>query len=106
MGGDLTVILPDGRYRHNDGYVLYVSGGRIVEVSGLTAVYKAKKNKGKGRSKRQTRVKVKKLKVKGTKITFIDEDDGEMTLPGGVYASGGYQVVVVGGGITSVMVDN
>lgn len=114
LGGGRVVILPDGRYRHRDGYILYVSGGRIVEVGGLTPVYKVKiknkkkKGKGKGRGNRKTKVKVKikRVKVKGTKIIFFDDDDGEMTLPSGVYSSGGYQVVVSGGGVTSVVLDD
>ena len=114
LGGGRVVILPDGRYRHRDGYILYVSGGRIVEVGGLTPVYKVKiknkkkkkKGKGRGNRKNKVKVKIKKVKVKGTRIIFFDDDDGEMTLPGGVYSSGGYQVVVSGGDITSVVLDD
>lgn len=113
LGGGRVVILPDGRYRHHDGYILYVSGGRIVEVGGLTPVYKVKnkkkKKKGKGRGNRKTKVKVKikKVKVKGTKIIFFDDEDGEMTLPSGNYASrDGHTIVVSGGGVTSVVLDD
>ena len=120
LGGGRVVYLPDGHYRHRDGYVLIVSGGKLIGLDGIppgqivSARARASnpgrgrgkskaKGKAKGKSKSKVKIKIKALKVEGTRITFVGDDDGTLVLASGAYtSSGGKKIHIKDGEISSV----
>lgn len=122
LGGGRTVYLPDGHYRHRDGYILVVSGGRFIGLEGIppgqiVSARARASNPGRGRGKNKKikvkvkkgkiKVKIKTLKVEGTHITFVGDDDGRVVLAGGVYtSSAGHKVHIADGQIRSVELDD
>lgn len=118
LGGGRVVYLPDGHYRHRDGYVLIVSGGKLIGLDGIppgqivSARARASnpgrgrgksKVKVKGKRKSKVKIKIKALKVKGTRITFIGDDDGTLVLASGAYTSSeGKKIHIKDGEISSV----
>ena len=118
LGGGRVVYLPDGHYRHRDGYVLIVSGGKLIGLDGIppgqiVSAHARASNPGRGRGKSKVKVKrkgkskvkikIKALKVKGTRITFVGDDDGTLVLASGAYtSSGGKKIHIKDGEISSV----
>ncbi len=122
FGGGRTVYLPDGHYRHRDGYILIVSGGRFIGLEGIppgqiVSARARASNPGRGRGKNKKnkvkvkkgkiKVKIKTLKVEGTRITFVGDDGGRVVLAGGVYtSSAGHKVRIADGHIRSIEIDD